>query len=200
MKIAARQSGLRLVGPNCLGVIAPLANLNASFVSAMPPRGDLAVISQSGAIAAAMAEWGIRHATGFSAIVSVGDQLDVDFARSARLFRARSRDPFDLALYESINDARKFMWAARAVARAKPVVVVKSGRLAQGAKAAATHTGALAGSDAVYDAAFRRAGLLRVLDLSELFDAAETLSHFRTLNGNRLVVLDERWRNRGAGD
>lgn len=186
---AARECGLRLVGPNCLGVIAPLANLNASFASAMPPRGGLAVISQSGAIAAAMAEWGIRHSAGFSAIVSVGDQLDVDFGDLLDYFALDPATRSILLYVESIKDARKFMSAARAVARTKPVVVIKSGRLAQGAKAAATHTGALAGSDAVYDAAFRRAGLLRVFDLSELFDAAETLSHFRKLNGNRLAVL-----------
>lgn len=185
----ARTSGLRLVGPNCLGVIAPRANLNASFASAMPPRGDLAVISQSGAIAAAMVEWGIRRATGFSAIVSVGDQLDVDVGDLLDYFALDPATRAILLYVESVKDARKFMSAARAVARTKPVVVVKSGRLAQGAKAAATHTGALAGSDAVYDAAFRRAGLLRVFDLGELFDAAETLSHFRTLNGNRLAVL-----------
>jgi len=186
---AARAHGLRLVGPNCLGVIAPAANLNASFASAMPPTGDLAVISQSGAIAAAMVEWGIRRRTGFSAIVSVGDQLDVDFGDLLDYF-ALDRQTRAILLYiESIKDARKFMSAARAAARTKPVVAIKSGRLAQGAKAAATHTGALAGTDAVYDAAFRRAGLLRVFDLSELFDAAETLSHFRTLSGNRLAVL-----------
>ena len=185
----ARKSGLRLVGPNCLGVIAPRANLNASFASAMPPRGHLAVISQSGAIAAAMAEWGIRRATGFSAIVSVGDQLDVDFGDLLDYFALDPATRAILLYIESIKDARKFMSAARAVARTKPVVVIKSGRLAQGAKAAATHTGALAGSDAVYDAAFRRAGFLRVFDLSELFDAAETLSHVHNLNGNRLAVL-----------
>ena len=186
---SARKAGLRLVGPNCLGVIAPRANLNASFASAMPPSGNLAVISQSGAIAAAMAEWGIRRAAGFSAIVSVGDQLDVDFGDLLDYFALDPATRSILLYIESIKDARKFMSAARAVARTKPVVVIKSGRLAQGARAAATHTGALAGSDAVYDAAFRRAGLLRVYDLSELFDAAETLSHFRNVNGNRLAVL-----------
>ena len=141
----ARACGLRLVGPNCLGVIAPAANLNASFASAMPPAGDLAVVSQSGAIAAAMVEWGIRHRIGFSAIVSVGDQIDVDFGDLLDYF-ALDRHTRAILLYiELIKDARKFMSAARAAARTKTVVVIKSGRLAQGAKAAATHTGALAG-------------------------------------------------------
>ena len=186
---AAREHGLRLVGPNCLGVIAPASKLNASFASAMPPAGDLAVISQSGAIAAAMVDWGIQHAIGFSAIVSVGDQLDVDVGDLLDHFALDRKTRAILLYIESIKDARKFKSAARAAARIKPVVAMKSGRHAEGAKAAATHTGALAGADAVYDAAFRRAGLLRVFDLSELFDSAETLSHFRTLKGNRLAIL-----------
>ena len=162
---AARATGLRLVGPNCLGVMAPRAKLNASFAARMPPAGDLALISQSGAIAAGMVEWAAGRGIGFSAIVSIGDQLDVDFGDLLDYF-ALDRATRAILLYiESIKDARKFMSAARAAARTKPVVVIKAGRHAQGAKAAATHTGALAGSDAVYDAAFRRAGLLRVLDL-----------------------------------
>jgi acetyltransferase len=122
-------------------------------------------------------------------VVSLGDKADVDFGDCLDWF-ATDRATRAILLYvESINDARKFMSAARAAARAKPVVVIKSGRHAQGAKAAATHTGALAGSDAVYDAAFRRAGLLRVLDLDELFAAAETLGRQRPFAGDRLAVL-----------
>ena len=128
-----------------------------------------------------MVEWAAERAIGFSAIVSIGDQLDVDIGDLLDYF-ALDRTTRAILLYvESIKDARKFMSAARAAARIKPVVVVKAGRHAPGAKAAATHTGALAGSDAVYDAAFRRAGLLRVLDLGELFDAAETLGRVRAL-------------------
>ena len=142
----------------------------------MPPAGDLALISQSGAIAAGLVQWAAGRGVGFSAIVSIGDSLDVDFADLLDHF-AMDRATRAILLYiESIKDARKFMSAARAAARAKPVLVIKSGRHAQGAKAAMTHTGALAGSDAVYDAAFRRAGLLRVFDLDELFAAAETLA------------------------
>jgi acetyltransferase len=186
---AARRTGLRIVGPNCLGVLAPGAKFNASFAAQLPAAGDLALISQSGAIAAGMVEWAAEHNIGFSAIVSVGDQLDVDIGDLLDFF-ALDRSTRAILLYiESINDARKFMSAARAAARVKPVVVVKAGRMAAGARAAATHTGALAGSDAVYDAAFRRAGLLRVFNLEQLFDAAETLGRLTVLDGNRLAIL-----------
>lgn len=185
----ARKYGLRLLGPNCLGLIAPYAKLNASFAARMPAQGHLAVISQSGAIAAAMSEWGIANSTGFSAIASIGDQLDIDISDLLDYFALDPKTRAILLYVESIKDARKFMSAARAAARTKPVVAIKSGRHAEGAQAAVTHTGAMAGSDAVSDAAFRRAGLLRVYDLSELFDATETLSHFRTLRGKRLAIL-----------
>jgi len=185
----ARAAGMRLIGPNCLGVLVPHAKLNISFAASAPPPGDLALISQSGAIAAGLVEWAAVRRLGFSALVSIGDSIDVDFADLLDFF-AMDRTTRSILLYiESITDARKFMSAARAAARAKPVLVIKSGRHAQGAKAALTHTGALAGSDAVYDAAFRRAGLLRVVDLDELFAAAETLGRLTTLSGNRLAML-----------
>lgn len=186
---AARPTGLRLVGPNCLGVIAPHAKLNASFAASMPRGGDLALISQSGAIAAGLIEWAAVRSIGFSAVVSLGDQVDVDLGDLLDFF-ALDRHTRAILLYiELVKDARKFLSAARAAARTKPVVVVKSGRHAQGAKAAQTHTGALAGSDSVYDAAFRRAGLLRVVDLDELFAAAETLGRLRPHVGKRLAIL-----------
>ncbi len=185
----ARAAGMRLVGPNCLGVLVPRARLNASFAASTPPAGDLALISQSGAIATGLVEWAAVRGVGFSAIVSIGDSIDVDFADLLDHF-AVDRGTRAILLYiESIRDARKFMSAARAAARIKPVLVIKSGRHAQGAKAALTHTGALAGSDAVYDAAFRRAGLLRVIDLDELFAAAETLGRLTALGGKRLAIL-----------
>ena len=185
----ARPHGLRIVGPNCLGVMAPHAGLNVSFAARSPLPGDLALVSQSGAIAAGLVEWGAARSIGFSAVVSLGDALDVDFGDLLDWFAQDPKTRAILLYIESIRDARKFMSAARAAARAKPVVVVKSGRHEQGAKAAATHTGALAGSDAVYDAAFRRAGLLRVLALDELFAAAETLGHLRQAPGRRLAIL-----------
>ena len=187
---AARAHKLRVVGPNCLGIMFPGAGLNASFAARHPTQGSLALISQSGAIAAAMVDWGAEKSVGFSGIVSIGDQLDVDVADLLDYFALDDKTRAILLYVEAVTDARKFMSAARAAARLKPVVVVKSGRMAQGAKAAATHTGALAGSDAVYDAAFRRAGLLRVLDLRELFDCAELLGrHVRAPDGKRLAVL-----------
>ncbi len=155
----------------------------------MPHKGDVAVISQSGAIVAGMIEWAAQRAIGFSAVISVGDQVDVDFGDLLDLFAADGATRAIVLYVESIKDARKFMSAARAAARAKPVIVVKAGRHTQGAKAAATHTGALAGSDAVYDAAFRRAGLLRVFDLEELFDATETLGRLKPFPGKRLAIL-----------
>ena len=186
---AARTHGIRLVGPNCLGVLVPPVKLNASFTVRMPQAGDLALISQSGAIAAGLVEWAAKRSVGFSAVVSIGDQLDVDFGDLLDYFALDRKTRAILLYIESISDARKFMSAARAAARIKPVVVVKSGRHAQGAVAARTHTGALAGSDAVYDAAFRRAGLLRVLDLDELFAAAETLGRLSPFPGKRLAIL-----------
>ena len=196
---AARATGLRLVGPNCLGVLSPRAKLNASFAARMPPAGDLALISQSGAIAAGLVEWAAAHGIGFSAVVSLGDRSTSISAICSTISRSIARTRAILLYIESINDARKFMSAARAAARIKPVVVVKSGRHAQGAKAAQTHTGALAGSDAVYDAAFRRAGLLRVIDLDELFAAAETLGRVRPFSGKRLAILTNGGGHRRAG-
>ncbi len=186
---AARKHGMRLIGPNCLGIIMPGASLNASFSAHMPCAGNLALISQSGAIATGMVDWAAQRDVGFSGIVSIGDQLDVDIADLLDYFAMDGKTRAILLYVESIKDARKFMSAARAAARIKPVVVVKSGRMAQGATAAATHTGALAGADAVYDAAFRRAGMLRVSDLRELFDCAETLGRVGSPPGNRLTML-----------
>ena len=136
-----------------------------------------------------MVDWAAQRGVGFSGIVSIGDQLDVDIADLLDYFALDGKTRAILLYLEAVKDARKFMSAARAAARIKPVVVVKSGRMAQGAKAAATHTGALAGSDAVYDAAFRRAGVLRVSDLRELFDCAETLGRVESPPGNRLAIL-----------
>jgi acetyltransferase len=186
---AAHQYGMRLVGPNCLGIMMPGAALNASFAAHGPSAGNLALISQSGAIATGMVDWAAQRGVGFSGIVSIGDQLDVDIADLLDYFALDGGTRAILLYVEAIKDARKFMSAARAAARIKPVVVVKSGRMAQGAKAAATHTGALAGSDAVYDAAFRRAGILRVSDLRELFDCAETLGRVESPPGKRLAIL-----------
>lgn len=186
---AARRHHVRLIGPNCVGLAMPHAGLNASFVACTPRPGALALISQSGAIVAAMAGWAAPRAIGFSGVVSVGDELDTDIADLLDYF---AQDPMTRAILlylEAVKDGRKFIAAARAASRIKPVIVVKAGRMAQGAKAAATHTGALAGSDAVYDAAFRGAGLLRVAELRELYDCAEAVGRIKAPAGKRLAIL-----------
>ncbi len=185
----ARAAGLRLVGPNCIGVLSPAANMNASFATRLPSAGSLALISQSGAIAAGIVEWAEKPPVGFSGIVSVGEAIDVDFADCLDHFAEDSSTQAILLYIESIRDARKFMSAARRAARVKPVIVLKAGRHAEGAKAAATHTGALAGSDAVYDAAFQRAGCIRVMDLDEMFRAAEILAMQASFPGDRIAIL-----------
>ena len=185
----AGETGIRIVGPNCLGVVAPRAGINASFAAHPVSAGDLAVVSQSGAITTSLMAWAHQHKVGFSGLVSVGDMADVNFADLLDYF---ALDPVTRAILlyvESIGDAKTFMSAARAAARVKPVVVIKAGRNPGAAKAAATHTGALAGADAVYEAAFRRAGLLRVTDIDELFDAAATLGRVRAFPGDRLAIL-----------
>ncbi|MCL7714666.1 bifunctional acetate--CoA ligase family protein/GNAT family N-acetyltransferase [Stenotrophomonas mori] len=190
VEAAARPKGMRVLGPHCLGVIAPHARLNASIAARTPLAGDLALISESSAVAAALVEWGAARSIGFSAVVSLGDALDVDFGDLLDHFAADYRTRAILLYVDQISDARKFMSAARAAARAKPVVVVKSGRQPRTADARAeTHSQALAASDAVYGAAFNRAGLLRVGALDELFTAAETLGRRGTFPGHRLAIL-----------
>jgi acetyltransferase len=188
-RLAAHAHGMRLVGPNCLGLLVPRAKLNTTFAARTPLDGDLALISQSGAIAASLLEWAAQRKIGFSAMVSVGDMVDVDFGDLLDYFAVDPHTRAILLYIEAIHDARKFMSAARAAACVKPIVVIKAGRHELGAKAARTHTGALAGSDAVYGAAFRRAGLLRVNDLDELFAAAETLGRLKPFPGRRLAIL-----------
>ena len=186
---AARKFGVRLLGPNCLGLQVPRLGLDASFAAHLAMPGQLALVSQSGAIAAGLVEWAARRSVGFSAVISLGNQLDVDFGDLLDYFAADPATAAIVLYIESVQDAPKFLSAARAAARSKPVIVIKAGRHAEGAAAARTHTGALAGADAVYDAAFRRVGLLRALDLDELFDAAETLGRVRPFAGDRLAIL-----------
>ena len=189
LEAVARPRGLRVVGPNCLGVVAPHSKLFASFAANRPLAGDLALVSQSGAVSAAVLEWAHSRSIGFSAAISLGDSIDVDFADLLDWFAVDRHTRAILLYIEQVRDARKFLSAARAAARAKPVVVVKPGRHAPLVRAPRTHAAALAPPDHVYDSAFRRAGMLRVYALDELFAAAETLSHLVTLPGNRLAVL-----------
>jgi acetyltransferase len=176
---AARAHTLRILGPNCLGLLSPHARLNASFAHRQVESGTLAFVSQSGALVTAMLDWAGGRGIGFSHCVSLGEHGDVDFGDMLDWLASDARTRAVLLYMESVTSPRKFMSAARAAARNKPVLVVKAGRSPQGQAAAASHTGALAGSDLVYDAAIRRAGMLRVDTLQDLFDAAETLSHFR---------------------
>jgi acetyltransferase len=186
---AARPHLLRILGPNCLGLLVPAIGLNASFAHTEALPGKLAFLSQSGALATTVLDWGKSHRIGFSCFLSLGDSADVDFGD---LLDYLGRDPGTdaILLYmESVKAARKFMSAARAAARAKIVIAVKSGRGAEGARAAATHTGALTGSDEIVDAALRRAGILRVATTDDLFNAAETLARARPVAGNRAMIV-----------
>jgi acetyltransferase len=189
MLAAARPGLLRILGPNCLGLLVPGAGLNASFAPGNALPGSLAFVTQSGALATAMLDWANSRGIGFSHFISLGDSADVDFGDILDYLASDPGTRAILMYMESVKAARKFMSAARAASRNKPVIVVKAGRAPAGARAAASHTGALAGSDAVFDAAVRRAGMLRVDTLEALFDAAETLAHVKPWGGERLAVL-----------
>ena len=186
---AARPHLLRIVGPNCVGIAVPGAGLNAGFAHLAPRPGGLAFVTQSGAVLTSVLDWAHTRGIGFSHLVSLGDMADVDFGDMLDYLAADPGTRAILLYIEAVTHARKFMSAARAAARMKPVTAIKAGRHAEGAKAAASHTGALAGLDAAYDAAFRRAGILRVHELDELFDAVETLSAARMPAGDRLAIV-----------
>lgn len=186
---AAKPTLMRILGPNCLGFMSPRLGINASFAHLSPAPGGLALVSQSGAVAAAAIDWAHARGVGFSHVLNIGDAADIDFGDLLD-YLALDYDTHGVLLYvESITDARKFMTAGRIASRTKPVVVVKAGRSAAGAKAAFSHTGALAGADLVYEAAFRRAGMLRVGGLRELFDAVSTLGAGLRVYGDRLAIL-----------
>ncbi len=185
----ARPYCLRVIGPNCLGIAVPGLGLNANFGLSRPRPGKLAFLSQSGALVTGILDWAEARGIGFSYVVSMGDMADVDVGDLLDFLAADVATSTILLYLETIPAARKFMSAARSAARAKPVIVIKSGRYAESARAAATHTGALAGGDAAVGAAFRRAGLVRVEELEELFDAAETLTALKPVAGNELLIL-----------
>ncbi|HSW05935.1 bifunctional acetate--CoA ligase family protein/GNAT family N-acetyltransferase, partial [Aquabacterium sp.] len=176
---AARPQLLRLLGPNCIGLLTPHLGLNASFAHTDALAGDVAFVSQSGALLTAVLDWAKSRRVGFSHLVSLGERADVDFGDLLDHLASDARTRAILLYIESIESPRKFMSAARAAARNKPVIVVKAGRAGLGLQAAASHTGALAGSDIVFDAAIRRAGMLRVDTLQDLFMATETLARFK---------------------
>jgi acetyltransferase len=181
---SARPRLLRILGPNCVGVLIPKIGLNASFAHTNALPGKIAFVSQSGALTTALLDWAKSNEIGFSCFISLGDSADVDFGDLLD-YLGSDPDTRAILLYiESIKAARKFMSAARAAARNKSVIVVKAGRAREGAKAATSHTGALAGADDVYDAA-----MLRVTATLELFHAAETLARAKPAGGERLAVV-----------
>ena len=186
---AGRSRTVRVLGPNSIGLMLPRIGLNASFAHCAALPGDLAFLSQSGALVTAVVDWACARRIGFSHVISLGDMADVDFGDLLDYLAGDTRSRAILLYMEAVTHAAKFMSAARRAARVKPVIVIKAGRHATAARAAASHTGRLAGHDAAYDAAFRRAGVLRVTALEELFEAAEMLARVPRLSGERLMIL-----------
>jgi acetyltransferase len=185
----ARRGKMRIIGPNCLGVMRPRTGLNATFASAMARSGNVGFISQSGALCTSILDWSFRESVGFSAFISIGSMLDVGWGD---LIYYLGDDPHtqSIVIYmESVGDARSFLSAAREVALTKPIIVIKAGRTEAAARASASHTGALTGSDEVLDAAFRRSGILRVTKISELFNMAEVLAKQSRPKGPRLTMI-----------
>ncbi len=184
-----KEYGIRVVGPNCIGVIRPHTGLNASFLKANPDPGNIAFISQSGALGGAILDWAIKAHVGFSMFASLGSMIDMDFGDLID-FLGSDRYTRSIMLYmEGVGNAKKFMSAARGFARTKPIVIVKPGRFPESAKAALSHTGALAGDDQVYDAAFKRAGVIRVREFSDLFNAASVLDSNYLPKGRKLAIV-----------
>ena len=184
---------MRIIGPNSLGIIRPSIGLNATFANKMAKPGRIAFISQSGALCSSILDWAAQANVGFSHFVSIGSMIDVDFADLIDYFGADPETRSILLFMESIDGsidrARKFMSAARRFAGMKPIIVVKAGRSLEGARAAASHTGAMAGEDAIYDAAFRRIGVVRVNDIADLFSCAEILEMQPLPKGCRLLII-----------
>ncbi|MCX6380844.1 MAG: bifunctional acetate--CoA ligase family protein/GNAT family N-acetyltransferase [Armatimonadetes bacterium] len=182
-------SPIRVVGPNCLGVMSPLTGLNATFAGAMARPGNVGFISQSGALLTAILDWSLQEMVGFSAFISIGAMADVSWGDLIDYLGNDPKTRSIVCYMESIGDARSFLSAAREVSLTKPIIVIKAGRSEAAARAAASHTGTLAGSDEVLDAAFRRCGVLRVNRISDIFDMADTLSKQPRPKGNRLTIL-----------
>ncbi|MEM2280788.1 MAG: GNAT family N-acetyltransferase [Candidatus Bathyarchaeia archaeon] len=180
---------LRIIGPNCLGIIRPSIRLNATFINKMPRPGNIAFISQSGALGTAILDWAIHENIGFSYFVSVGSMIDVDFGDLIDYFGTDPKTRSILMYVEGITNARKFMSAARHFARTKPIIIVKAGKYSESARAAASHTGSLTGEDDVYEAAFKRAGIVRVEEIADLFNCAEVLGMQPLPGGPNLAII-----------
>ncbi|MEM6561188.1 MAG: acetate--CoA ligase family protein, partial [Planctomycetota bacterium] len=188
-KVIRDAGDMRVMGPNCLGAILPHLKLNVSFASGMPAPGQVAFISQSGALCTSVLDWAAERNIGFSHFVSMGNMMNVTFADMLDYVGTSAHTRSVILYIESIPDARAFVSAARAFSRTKPIIAYKAGRFAASAEAAASHTGALAGEDAVYDAAFRRAGIERVFEVDEMFACAELLGRQSTVPGERLTIV-----------
>jgi len=184
-----RKYGMRIMGPNCLGFVRPVLGLNATFLRGNPPPGNMAFISQSGALGSAILDWAVSAGIGFSMFASLGSMIDIDFGDMIDFLGDDAATKSILIYMEGVGDARKFMSAAREFARRKPILILKPGRFAESARAAHSHTGAMAGDDAVYEAAFRRTGIVRVREIAELFDAAEVLDSKKLPAGPRLAIV-----------
>jgi acetyltransferase len=186
---AAREAKLRFLGPNCIGIVRPWHDMNATFLRGATPQGRLALISQSGALISAISDWAGPHHLGFSSLVSLGNSTNIDFGDVLQFLATDPRTDAILLYAEGLRDAPGFISALRGAVRLKPVIVLKSGRHAQSSQAAHTHTGALIGSDAVFDAALERAGAVRAQTFGQLFAAAEILSSNRRADGKRLCII-----------
>jgi acetyltransferase len=184
-----RDSPMRVVGPNCLGIIRPSVGLNASFLTVEPEPGDIALISQSGALGTGMLDWAVNQHIGFSMFASVGSMVDVDFSALVDFLGEDRRTRAILIYMESVGNARRFMSAARSFARSKPIIVLKPGRYSESARAALSHTGAMAGADEIYEAAFRRVGVVRVHEVADLFHAAKVLDSRRLPTGPDVAIV-----------
>jgi len=184
-----KRYGLRIVGPNCLGIMRPSTNLNVTFMKSTPKPGNIAFIGQSGAIGSAVLDWVIHENIGLSNFVSIGSMLDVDFGDLIDYFGTDPRTRSILMYVEGLSEARKFMSAARHFARTKPIIVVKAGKFGESAKAAASHTGSLTGEDVVYDKAFKRAGMVRVDEIADLFNSSGVLGMQPLPRGPNLAIV-----------
>jgi len=185
----SKKYNIRIIGPNCIGIIRPRINLNATFLDKVPKPGNVAFISQSGALGAAILDYAINENIGFSNFVSIGSMVDVDFGDLIDYFGTDPKTKSILMYIEGITDARKFMSAARHFARTKPIIVVKSGKFTESAKAAASHTGSMSGEDSIYDAVFKRAGVVRVDEIADLFNSAEVLSTQPLPKGPNIAII-----------
>ncbi len=189
LREVAKRAGVRFMGPNCVGLVRPWAKMNATFLRESPPKGRLALISQSGALCAAIADWAGPHHLGFSALASLGNSTDIDFGEMLQYLASDPHTDAILLYVEGVRVAASFISALRYAARLKPVIVLKSGRHAASDEAAHTHTGALIGSDAVFDAVLERTGAVRAMTFGQLFAAAEILSSTKKATGNRLAII-----------